>query len=126
MSERTSPGRTSWTPSAADDGSELHRQIDRAYDKAETFVTGLGRAFGVDTSGGIAPCQVAPAPASRAIPAREVRALPAASQPFEIVEVMGTDGNPSTFIVTNGHETAKCPTRAIAQAVLEHIQKATA
>jgi hypothetical protein len=111
-------GRTA--PTGEGDG-KLHRQIDRAYDKAETWVSGLGRIFGVDTSGGARdakPAIVTPPPAA---PSPQ-RALPASTErKFEIVEVMDASGH-----VTNGHETLGCTTRHGAEAVLAHLRKAGA
>ena len=131
MSERTSTG---WSPYVSGDArqtdADLHRAIDRVFDKAETFVSGLGRAFGVDTSGRPAPVPGSGPGSVPALNPPSVRALPASSQPtiterpFEIVEVM-SGGAAIAWLVTNGCESARCESRAIAEAVLDHLQKAT-
>ena len=125
MSERTSSRRQPYAPNS-DADADLHRAIDRVYDKAETFVSGLGRALGVDTSGAVArSAQVSDGAAATLPTANPVRALPAVAEPFQIVEVMDGD-RVAAYLVTNGRESARCESRAIAEAVLDHLQKALA
>ena len=109
MSERTSTTIRGRDESPGPDASTTRGQIDAFYDKAETFVSGIGRIVGVDTSAPITP----PAPVAPA-----ARMLPAASPGrFEIVEV-------AAFAVTNGRQTSAPMTRDQAEAVLAKLREA--
>ena len=133
MSERTD-GRAAYVPDR-DRDADLHRQIDHAYDKAETFVAGLGRILGADTSGGVAAdgghAEIGHV-TTHSLPAREQKQIAATvtptvtARPFEIIEVLGRAGQPPIWVVTNGKHAARCDTRAMAEAVLAHVQKALA
>ena len=131
MSERTaSTMRGRDVASSAGDAGSLHRKIDDVYDRAETWVAGVGRVLGVDTSGGLHDSRPANASDAPAIAPSVTRALPAASsvpneRPFEIVEVLDAGGRSAIgWHVTNGHEKLGCPSRAAADAVLAHLRKA--
>jgi hypothetical protein len=113
--------------------SNGHDLIDQVYNKAETFVAGVGAVLGVDVRADNAPSSPAatvgpdrqiptsPAPARPALPAPK-----AAERAFEIVEVVGRGGSAIAWIVTNGIEKAECGSLAIASAVLDHLNRAIA
>lgn len=113
MSERTSSTIRGRDTEPAKDASEVRGQIDAFYDRAETYVTGLGRIVGVDTSA--APSGPIVPPAS-VTPASRQLAAPAARR-FEIEEI-------TKYRVTNGRESLLLDTREQADAVLAKLREA--
>jgi hypothetical protein len=121
MSERSSDtlrGRDTSTPQ---DGADVHRRIDEAYDRAETFVAGVGRVLGVDTSGRRAGDEIAIGRPAIQLPVTQApaqRALPPAGAAFRAIEKA-----PGQWVVTNGHDVAPCTSRDNAERVLEQLRK---
>jgi hypothetical protein len=119
MSERSSSTIRGRDTAPAKSDAQVRSEIDAFYDKAETYVAGIGRIVGVDTSTQ-ARCDerdVIASPA-RQLPPVATRQLPSAPEPrFEIVEV-------PAYQVTNGHQSLTLLTRDEAEAVLAKLREA--
>src|SRR4029077_3999492 len=127
MSQRGAESRPTQHDATAERqrSADLHRKIDSAYDKAEVWVSGIGRVLGVDTSGASGVrSEAASSQAPQLSTIVPARAWPAASAGFEIVEIADNSGAAIAWLVTNGHESAKCPSRKIAEGVLDYLTKA--
>jgi hypothetical protein len=117
MSERSSSeirGRDTAPPR---DPGEVHRQIDSFYDKAETYVSGIGRIVGVDTSGQPSSAARTPPRGQAIVAPQPAKQLAAPQKKFEIREV-------SAYEVTNGAQSRTFPTREEAEAVLAKLREA--
>ena len=120
MSERSASeirGRDTAPPR---DAGEVHRQIDSFYDKANTYVTGLGRIMGVDTSGRLSghdPHRDVVVRNPAIVTVQAAKQLPAPQRKFEVVEV-------KAYEVTNGAQSRTFHTREEAEAVLAKLREA--
>jgi hypothetical protein len=118
MSERTAStirGRDTAPPKS---DAEVRGQIDAFYDQAETYVTGLGRIMGVDTSGAPRDGErdhVTTVRGSAIASAKPVLQLPSPMRKFEIVPA---------FAVTNGRESVTVATREAAEELLAKLREA--
>lgn len=101
--------------------------VDRIYDTLEQGAVAVGAVLGVDVRAEASAERSAREARHARVPgpaAAAARALPSpgrARRAFEIIEAIDADTGKTTYTVTNGVESADCPSRAFAQQVLEAL-----